>query len=193
MYENMIKKPLTNNQVSDLANALVEGMRFCDNNVEYPKLSDIESDSGVPAEWFYPIYNGSNSFSELSAIVLYTTQEAMHEELGELFLGIGLVEMKHYDKISDVIMSLGGKITQKYDDTKVVVGNNAKVALQVALQGEKDTIEFYELLSEKINKVSESKTTKTILQLISKLVADEKVHEKLLSERLSKLLIDEDK
>lgn len=182
--ENMIKKPLTKNQVSDLANALVETMRFCDNTIDYPNLEGIKPDNGVVAEWFYPIYNGSNGFSEISAIMLYTTQEAMYEEVGELFLGIGMVEMKHYDKLADVINLLGGKITQKYDNSKVVVGKSVKVAIQAAIQAEKATIKYYNELVKKINKVEENETTVIILQLISKLIADEKVHQKLLVNRL---------
>ena len=157
--ENMIKKPLTKNQVSDLANALVETMRFCDNTIDYPNLEGIKPDNGVVAEWFYPIYNGSNGFSEISAIMLYTTQEAMYEEVGELFLGIGMVEMKHYDKLADVINLLGGKITQKYDNSKVVVGKSVKVAIQAAIQAEKATIKYYNELVKKINKVEENETT----------------------------------
>ena len=35
---------------------------------------------------FYPINNGQNDFSELTAIHMYTTQEATFENIGELML-----------------------------------------------------------------------------------------------------------
>ena len=81
-----LKKPLTKNQVDDLTEALVNTMRYSDPNVEYPSFDKAKSDDGVIAEWFYPIFNGTNDFSELTAIHMYVTQEATFEEVGELLL-----------------------------------------------------------------------------------------------------------
>ena len=55
------------NLVDDLASAMVESMRYCDSSVDYPDFSKVKPDDGVVAEWFYPIINGDNDFSELSA------------------------------------------------------------------------------------------------------------------------------
>lgn len=56
-------------------------------------------------------------------------------------------------------------------------------AIDQALKGEKETIKFYDDLSDKISKVEETETARIALQFISKLRADEVVHVKLLNER----------
>lgn len=174
------------NKVDELTDAIVENLKYCDSTVDYPDLKNVKPDDGVIAEWLYPIYNGANDFSELTAIHLYTSQEAEFEEIGELMLGIGLTEMKHYGKLGEVIKSLGGKIGQRYNNSDVVIGKNIAEALKSAIDSEVKTIQFYESLSDKIKKVKQTNTTNTILQLINKLIADEVVHEKLLRDTLSK-------
>lgn len=185
-----IKKPLTKNQVDDLTDALVNVMCYSDQTVEYPSFDDAKRDDGVMAEWLYPIFNGTNDFSELTAIHMYTTQEATFDDIGELLLGIALTEMKHYGKLSDFIGKLGGKIDQKFSNSGVVIGNTSKEALQLAIVAEEKTIDFYEKLEEKLLKLEETKTIRIALQLLAKLLADEVIHLKLLKEKLK--TIDED-
>lgn len=179
-------KSATKNQVDDLVSALVENLRYCDSNIEYPEIEKVEPDDGVIAEWFYPIYNGTNDFSELTAIHMYTSQETEFEEIGQLMLGIGLTEMKHFAKIGEMIKRLGGKIDQRYNNSGVAIGKTTREALEIAYNAEIKTVEFYESLSEKIEKVKSTKTTEIALQLISKLIADENVHKILLQDALSK-------
>ena len=181
---NQLQKPLTQNTIDNLTDALVDVMRYSDPSVLYPDLDKAEPDDGVVAEWFYPIYNGTNDFSELTAILMYTGQETKFEEIGELMLGIGLTEMKHLAKIGDFIRTLGGNIEQRYTNTGVVLGNTIREALNVAIEAEVKTIEFYNTLSAKISKIKSTKTTQIALQLIAKLTADEEVHKKLLSDAL---------
>ena len=57
--------------------------------------------------------------------------------------------------------------------------------MEIAYNAEIKTIKFYESLSEKIEKVKSTKTTEIALQLISKLIADENIHKKLLEDTLS--------
>lgn len=178
-----LKKPLTKNQLDDLTNGLVNAMRYSDSNVEYPEFDKVKRDDGVIAEWFYPIFKGSNDFSEFSAIYLYVTQESAFEDLGELMLGIALVEMKHFDKLSDFIKKIGGRIDQKYDSASVVIGKTPEEAIQKAIDGERKTIDFYESLMNKLAKLPETETIEITLQFLAKLVADEKVHLDLLQER----------
>lgn len=178
-------KPISKNQVDDLVDALVENLKYCDSNIEYPDIDKAEPDDGVIAEWFYPIYNGTNDFSELTAIHMYTSQETEFEEIGQLMLGIGLTEMKHFAKIGEMIKRLGGKIDQRYNNSGVAIGKTAREALEIAYNAEIKTISFYENLSDKIEKVKSTKTTEIALQLISKLIADENVHKKLLEDTLS--------
>lgn len=183
---NQLQKPLTQNTIDNLTDALVDAMRYSDPSVIYPDLDKAKPDDGVVAEWFYPIYNGSNDFSELTAILMYTGQETKFEEIGELMLGIGLTEMKHLAKIGDFIRVLGGNIEQRYTNTGVVLGNTIKEAINVAIEAEVKTIEFYNSLSVKIQRVKPTTTTEIALQLISKLKADEEVHKKLLEDALGK-------
>lgn len=173
------------NQLDDLVNALVENLRYCDSEVQYPNIDEAKPDDGVVAEWFYPIYNGTNDFSELTAIHMYVAQETEFEEIGQLMLGIGMTEMKHYAKIGDLIKRLGGKIDQRYINSGVAIGKSIVEALNIAYNAEVKTISFYETLSDKIEKVKSTKTTEIALQLISKLIADENIHKKLLEDTLS--------
>lgn len=183
---NQLRKPLNQNIIDNLTDALVDVMRYSDPSVIYPDLDKAKPDDGVVAEWFYLIYNGSNDFSELTAILMYTGQETKFEEIGELMLGIGLTEMKHLAKIGDFIRVLGGNIEQRYTNTGVVLGNTIKEAINVAIEAEVKTIEFYNSLSVKIQRVKPTTTTEIALQLISKLKADEEVHKKLLEDALGK-------
>lgn len=186
MKEQMkeLRKPISQNTIDHLTDALVDAMRYSDPSVIYPDLDKAEPDDGVIAEWFYPIYNGTNDFSELTAILMYTGQETKFEEIGELMLGIGLTEMKHLAKIGDFIRILGGNIEQRYTNTGVALGNTIREALNVAIEAEVKTIEFYNTLATKIGKIKSTKTTQIALQLIAKLTADEEVHKKLLSDAL---------
>lgn len=181
---NQLQKPMSQNTIDNLTDVLVDVMRYSNSSVIYPNLDKAESDDGVIAEWFYPIYNGTNDFSELTAILMYTGQEIKFEEIGELMLGIGLTEMKHLAKIGDFIRILGGNVEQRYTNSGVVLGNTIREALNLAIEAEVKTIEFYNTLANKISKIKSTKTTQIALQLIAKLTADEEVHKKLLSEEL---------
>lgn len=174
------------NLVDDLASALVESMRYCDSSVDYPDFSKVKPDDGVVAEWFYPIINGDNDFSELSAILMYTQQEAKFDEVGELVLGIALTEMKHYGKLNDFIKKLGGHIGKRYTSEHVQLGKTVLEALRIAADGEQKTIDFYEsILNKLVNSDAKSNTMETAAQFLSKLIADEKVHLQLLNDKIS--------
>ena len=178
-----IRKPLSQNQVEDLTNALVNVMRYSDSSVEYPDFEKAKQDDGVIAEWFYPVFNSSHDFSELTAIHMYTTQEATFSEIGELLLGIAITEMKHYHKLADFIIKIGGRIDQRYDNTSVVIGKTPEEAIQKAIESERKTIDFYESLINKLAKLPETGTIRIALQFLAKLVADEKIHLDLLQEK----------
>lgn len=186
-----INKPLTKNQVDDLTSALVNVMRYSDPEVEYPSFEGAKSDDGVIAEWLYPIFNGSNDFSELTAIHMYTSQEVEFEEVGELLLGIAITEMKHYDKLADFIRKIGGRIDQKFVNSGVTIGKSVGEAIRLAIGAEERTINFYEKLEEKLLKMEETVTIRITLQLLAKLLADEVVHLNLLKERLKTIDNDE--
>lgn len=48
-------------------------------------------------------YYGAIPTSELTAIIQYTQQRMLFENIGETFLGIAFVEMKHFDRLGDFI------------------------------------------------------------------------------------------
>lgn len=179
-----ILKKLSKNQVSDLTDALVNNMKYSDNNVEYPSFDKVKVDDEVMAEWFYPVFAESNDFSELTAIHMYVSQEATFEDAGELFLGIALTEMKHYDKLQDFIKKIGGRIDRIFSNDHIIIGGDLINALKIAISSEDETINFYQKLINKISNFSKTDTTEIAIQFLSKLISDERVHLKLLKERL---------
>ena len=187
LKDYLLRKPIGKNQIDDMVDGLVNVMRYSDPSAIYPSgIENVKPDDGVDPEWFYPIFNGSNDFSELSAIHMYTTQEATFEDIGQLMLGIGLVEMQHYGKLSELIRSLGGTIDQSYDNSEVEIGKTPQEALKIAIDGEITTIDFYDKVAERIQKSKQTKTTETALRLIAKIQADERVHLSLLRKKLER-------
>lgn len=164
------------NLIDDLTTGLVNNMRYSDRNVLYPPEVELKSDAGVKPEWFYDSYKAANGNSELDTIHMYITQEVMFEELGEMMMGIALVEMKHLDKLSDLISELGGKVAQRNDTDKIEYGKTAAEAVRIAIAGETAAVKGYEALIEKVSALPGNATTKYTLALLAKLIADEKFH-----------------
>lgn len=93
---NQLQKPMSQNTIDNLTDVLVDVMRYSNSSVIYPNLDKAESDDGVIAEWFYPIYNGTNDFSELTA------DEEVHKKLLS-------EELEEYSRKQE-------KLTEKLDD-----------------------------------------------------------------------------
>lgn len=187
LSDYLLRKPLGKNQIDDMVDGLVNVMRYSDPSVLYPSgIEDVKPNDGVDPEWFYPIFNASNDFSELSAIHMYTTQEVAFEDIGQLMLGIGIVEMQHYGKLAELIRLLGGTIDQSYDNSEVEIGRTPAEALKIAIDGEITTIDFYDKVAERIQKTKQTKTTETTLQMIAKIRADEVIHLSLLRKKLER-------
>lgn len=176
------------NKLDELTDSLVGVMEYNDPTKEYPDFSSVKADDGVMAEWFYPVFNGSNEFSELSAILLYTNSESRFEDVSQLMLGISMTEMKHYGKLSDFILKLGGKIGQKFNNNSVIFAKDLEEAFSLAIKSEQDTIKAYQEIKKKLYKSdgTQTKTAKLAEQFIDKLIADENVHLKLLNEKNKK-------
>lgn len=173
------------NQLDDLTMGLVNAMKYSNSDVEYPSYDKAKAGEGVNPEWFYAIYRGTNGFSELNAINQYISQEAMFDDIGELMMGIALVEMKHLDKLGDFILKLGGIVTQEYDTKYVSYGNSAEEAVKLGIKAEQDTIDEYNRIAEKVLTIPQNDTTKIALQLLSKLIEDEKFHIQLFQQWLN--------
>lgn len=76
------------NYVDKMADALVDVLKYSNQDVEWVEPDDMKPNDGVQPEWFYPAIENAE-YSEITAILQYTQQEAVFEdEIGELMLGI---------------------------------------------------------------------------------------------------------
>lgn len=174
------------NYNEQMAEGMVETGRYVDASASYPDLEKVKPDAGVVAEWLYPALNGKTDAAELKAILLYTTQNVVYDEdLGNLFLGIAFVEMQHYDKLSEAVHKLGGRISGAPNAITVNPGKDKAEALRIAIASENSALEFYNKLYGKLDKLYPSPTVKTIMELIDKIRRDEVVHLRLLREKLN--------
>ena len=138
----LLHNPAKQDNVEAMADALVESMRYANSAVDYPDVSKAKPDDGVPAEWFYKAYVGTAPTSELTAILQYTQQRMIFDEIGETFLGIALTEMKHYDRLGDFINRIGGNVSRPaFSAAKVdITTKSAAEAVQINIHAEQDTI-----------------------------------------------------
>lgn len=191
----LLHNPAKQDNVEAMADALVESMRYANSSVDYPDVSKAKPDDGVPAEWFYKAYVGTAPTSELTAILQYTQQRMIFDQIGETFLGIALTEMKHYDRLGDFINRIGGNVSRPaFSAAKVdITTKSAAEAVQINIHAEQDTIAEYEKLIQRIqaNNPTPTVTSALAIQLINKIVADEHVHVRLLAE-LAQSLGEED-
>ena len=91
------------NRLEEMAEATVNALDYSDSKVEYPDISIVQK---WPKEIILPLYDlyKNTRYSELTSILMYTQHQARFGEIGELMLGIGLVEMVHYDKLGDFLL-----------------------------------------------------------------------------------------
>ena len=94
---------------------------------------------------------------------------------------MGCIESKNRLLAERVLENMKSRFMEPYFcETKEEALNNA-------IDAENKTIEFYEGIIEKIKGVHETKTTIIVVQLVNKLIADERVHLKLLKEQKDNL------
>lgn len=185
-YMKMMLLKGNSNMVEKMADAMVDVLEFSNQEVVYPEFTEVKEGDGVEPEWFYDAYNGVNGFSEMSAIHQYITQQSLFEPVSNVLLGAALVEMKHLDKLGDLITKLGGKITSKYDTSKVKYGETPYEALNLAIKAEEDTLKNYRELRQKLTLIN-TRTSAVCVQLLSKLISDEEKHVSLFQGRLVEL------
>lgn len=171
------------NLIDDLTLGIVNNMRYADRNVLYP-VGQTKTGDGVLAEWFYDSYKAANGNSELDVIHTYITQEAKFPELSEMMMGIALVEMKHLDKLTDVILGLEGNISQDNTTHSIVYGKTAEETIRLGIDAEQKAIKGYEKIIEKVSALPTNDTTTYVLALTAKLIADEQRHIDLFNEWL---------
>lgn len=173
------------NRVEDAANAFIDVLKYSDQSVDYPDFNDIEPWPDDIVNMFKDALK-DKSFSEISAILMYTQQSSRFEPIAELMLGIGLVEMRHYDKLSDFLQKADPYEENSVMDIypKVEVGFSPESALKIALDSEIETIGHYKKIMNNVALYNDRADYDDVMYLLNKLVADEEHHIKLLKEAM---------
>jgi rubrerythrin len=173
------------NRVEDAANAFIDVLKYSDQSVDYPDFNDIEPWPDDIVNMFKDALK-NKSFSEISAILMYTQQSSRFDPIAELMLGIGLVEMRHYDKLSDFLQKAdpyeGNSVMDIYP--KVEIGFSPESALKIALDSEIETIGHYKKIMNNVALYNDRADYDDVMYLLNKLVADEEHHIKLLKEAM---------
>lgn len=173
------------NRVEDAANAFIDVLKYSDQSVDYPDFKDIEPWPEDIVNMFKDALKGK-PFSEISAILMYTQQSLRFEPIAELMLGIGLVEMRHYDKLSDFLQKADPHEQDSVMDIypKVEIGFSPESALKIALDSEIETIGHYKKIMNNVDLHNDQADYDDVMYLLNKLVADEEHHIKLLKEAM---------
>lgn len=173
------------NRVEDVANAFIDVLKYSDQSVDYPDFNDIEPWPDDIVNMFKDALK-DKPFSEISAILMYTQQSSRFEPIAELMLGIGLVEMRHYDKLSDFLQKADPYEENSVMDIypKVEVGFSPESALKIALDSEIETIGHYKKIMNNVALYNDRADYDDVMYLLNKLVADEEHHIKLLKEAM---------
>lgn len=173
------------NRVEDAANAFIDVLKYSDQSVDYPDFNDIEPWPDDIVNMFKDALK-DKPFSEISTILMYTQQSSRFEPIAELMLGIGLVEMRHYDKLSDFLQKADPYEENSVMDIypKVEVGFSPESALKIALDSEIETIGHYKKIMNNVALYNDRADYDDVMYLLNKLVADEEHHIKLLKEAM---------
>lgn len=180
------------NRLEEMAEATVKALDYSDSKVEYPDISMVQK---WPKEIILPLYDlyKNTRYSELASILMYTQHQARFGEIGELMLGIGLVEMVHYDKLGDFLLKASDVMDTDIPGNNqltvhpiIDLGTSAESALRLSLQSEKETLEEYQKVFDSLNKEEYIKRSDYIpvSHLIEKFIADEEYHITLLNKAL---------
>lgn len=182
------------NRLEEMAEATVNALDYSDSKVEYPDISMVQK---WPKEIILPLYDlyKNTRYSELASILMYTQHQARFGEIGELMLGIGLVEMIHYDKLGDFLLKasdvmdtdIPGNNQLTVHPLLIDLGTSAESALRLSLQAEKETLEEYYKVFDSLNKKEEYIKRSDyipVTYLIQKFIADEEYHISLLKKAL---------
>lgn len=180
------------NRLEEMAEATVNALDYSDSKVEYPDISIVQK---WPKEIILPLYDlyKNTRYSELTSILMYTQHQARFGEIGELMLGIGLVEMVHYDKLGDFLLKASDVMDTDIPGNNqltvhplIDLGTSAESALRLSLQAEKETLEEYQKVFDSLNKEEYIKRSDYIpvCHLIEKFIADEEYHISLLKKAL---------
>ena len=180
------------NRLEEMAEATVNVLDYSDSKVKYPDISRVQK---WPKEIILPLYDlyKNTRYSELASILMYTQHQARFGEIGELMLGIGLVEMVHYDKLGDFLLKASDVMdidipgNNQLTVHPIDLGTSAESALRLSLQSEKETLEEYQKVFDSLNNKEEYIKRSDyipVTHLIQKFIADEEYHISLLKKAM---------
>lgn len=178
------------NRLEEMAEATVNALDYSDSKVEYPDISMVQK---WPKEIILPLYDlyKNTRYSELASILMYTQHQARFGEIGELMLGIGLVEMVHYDKLGDFLLKASDVMDTDIPGNNqltvhpiIDLGTSAESALRLSLQVEKETLEEYYKVFDSLKEYIKRSDYIPVTYLIQKFIADEEYHISLLKKAL---------
>lgn len=178
------------NRLEERAEATVNALDYSDSKVEYPDISRVQK---WPKEIILPLYDlyKNTRYSELASILMYTQHQARFGEIGELMLGIGLVEMVHYDKLGDFLLKASDVMDTDIPGNNqltvhpiIDLGTSAESALRLSLQSEKETLEEYQKVFDSLKEYIKRSDYIPVTYLIQKFIADEEYHISLLKKAL---------
>ena len=168
----------TKKNIEELTENLVASLSFNNKEFTYPEIDKLIPNKDI-VKLLIPLMNGDEEIdaSELTAILLYTSQKNQIEKYSDIFLGVALTEMYHYDRLQELIKQLGGKFNQFYTNQAAQkIGITPKKALQIAINAESQTIINIQEVINKISKITSYPQRNTIIQFLSKILEDEKIH-----------------
>ena len=137
-------KEFLGNRVEDAAMSFINVLKYSDQSVDYPSFENLEVWPDEITDMFKEAAK-NNIYSELTAVLQYSQQAVLFDEIAELMMGISLVEMQHSDKIRDFLKK-ADPIQYEFMEIKsltIQLGSTPKEALNEALKSELLTIDKY--------------------------------------------------
>ena len=155
--------------------------KFADDSVQYPDDIEFSKNIDIRPEWFLKSTN-SNISSELQTVIQYTTQHVYYPNVTDILLGISATEMRHYKHLTELIVEkLGGSLMPtEYKGVGVKIGDNWQDAVRINIEGEHLAIKEYNNVLRSLQFCNNSKEKQFCIELINKLIADEKLHLQIL-------------
>ena len=160
---------------------VIENKIFCV-DLPYPKLA-VNKKSREDARIIFDDY--ASGISEFTAITQYTIADIAteNEKIAGVFRGISVVEMKHFQKLGEVLMMLGAEpklesgTNRLWRSNFVPYAESTKNRIKLAIKSEYDAIDQYQKHIRRIKNDS-------IKRLLERIVIDENYHIGIFSELL---------
>lgn len=188
-----------NNLDDNFATGTVQSFGYADKSVNYPSgLGDIimKSTDSYLVGLLLRSYNDPTPTSETAATIQYADANLYYDINTETYLGIGMVEMVHRQRIGEAIVHFGGSDMMKvqaFNTSQILFGDSEEEFINIAIAAESSTILAYQ---NDIKTVQQRATAEKreltaaeawVIELLGKLISDETWHIKLLNQAKSNL------